>query len=63
MERFRAVPVLMLTARIDNRDREQALESGANDFLAKPFSVRELMTALRDLLGRAGPRRTTTRTG
>ena len=47
-----AVPVLMLTARADEIDRVVGLEVGADDYLTKPFSVRELVARLHALLRR-----------
>jgi two-component system response regulator CpxR len=47
------VPVLMLTARGEEIDRVAGLETGADDYLAKPFSARELAARLRALLRRA----------
>src|SRR5436190_11431844 len=49
------VPVLMLTARREESDKVVALESGADDYLTKPFGVRELVARVRALL-RRGPR-------
>jgi len=46
-------PVLMLTARGEETDRVVGLELGADDYLAKPFSMRELMARVRALLRRA----------
>ena len=51
----RAVPVIMLTARGDETDRVVGLELGADDYLAKPFSPRELLARLRAVLRRAQP--------
>jgi DNA-binding response OmpR family regulator len=48
------VPILMLTARIAEADRVQGLEIGADDYLVKPFSMRELMARVKALLRRAG---------
>ena len=48
-----AVPVLMLTALGDEKDRILALELGADDYLVKPFSVRELVARLRAILRRS----------
>ena len=39
----RAIPVLMLTARNEDGDRQQAAGAGADDYLTKPFSIRDLM--------------------
>jgi DNA-binding response OmpR family regulator len=49
------VPVLMLTARGDESDRVAGLELGADDYIAKPFSPRELLARLRAVLRRAEP--------
>jgi two-component system OmpR family response regulator len=51
--RFRAVPVLMLTARNEEVDRILGLEMGADDYLPKPFAVRELLARIRAVLRRA----------
>ncbi|MHB1294144.1 MAG: response regulator transcription factor [Anaerolineae bacterium] len=48
-----AVPVLMLTARSDETDRVVGLELGADDYLTKPFSMRELVARVRALLRRS----------
>ena len=49
------LPILMLTARGDETDRVVGLELGADDYLAKPFSPRELLARLRAVLRRAQP--------
>jgi len=49
------VPVLMLTARGDEADRVVGLELGADDYVPKPFSPRELLARLRAVLRRAQP--------
>jgi two-component system phosphate regulon response regulator PhoB/two-component system alkaline phosphatase synthesis response regulator PhoP len=48
------IPILMLTARGSERDRVSGLELGADDYLVKPFSVRELIARVAAVLRRAG---------
>ncbi len=48
-----AVPVIMLSARTDETDRVLGLESGADDYVPKPFSPRELVSRVRAVLRRA----------
>jgi two-component system response regulator TctD len=50
-----ATPVLMLTARIEVEDRVAALDTGADDYLVKPFDLRELEARVRALARRGGP--------
>ncbi len=52
---FAEVPILMLSARGEEIDRVVGLEVGADDYLAKPFSPRELLARLRALLRRSRP--------
>lgn len=51
--KWRNIPVLMLTARGEETDRIIGLEMGADDYLAKPFAVRELLARIRSVLRRA----------
>jgi len=48
-------PILMLTARGEEGDRVLGLDLGADDYVAKPFSIRELLARIRALLRRAQP--------
>lgn len=50
------VPVVILTARAEEVDRVAGLEIGADDYVTKPFSPRELSARVRAILRRAGPR-------
>ena len=54
LRRESSVPILMLTARDDEIDRVLGLELGADDYLTKPFSMRELLARVKALLRRAG---------
>lgn len=49
-----SLPILMLTARDEEIDRVSGLEAGADDYLAKPFSPRELVARVKAILRRAG---------
>lgn len=49
------VPILMLTAKDETKDRVMGLDSGADDYLVKPFSVDELMARVRALFRRSTP--------
>jgi two-component system phosphate regulon response regulator PhoB len=53
--RTRDIPIIMLTARGDERDKILGLESGADDYITKPFSPRELMARIRAVLRRHLP--------
>jgi DNA-binding response OmpR family regulator len=53
----RRLPIVMLTARGEESDRIMGLELGADDYVVKPFSPRELVARVRSVLRRAGPRR------
>jgi len=47
------VPILMLTARTETSDRVEGLDAGADDYLAKPFALEELLSRIRALLRRS----------
>ncbi len=51
--RRREVPVIMLTARVEELDRVAGLEMGADDYVTKPFSMRELVARVRAVLRRS----------
>ena len=51
------VPIIMLTARGEETDRIVGLELGADDYIVKPFSAREVVARIRAVLRRAGDRR------
>ncbi len=53
LRRETAVPILMLTAKTDEVDKVVGLELGADDYVTKPFSMRELLARVRALLRRA----------
>jgi two-component system phosphate regulon response regulator PhoB len=57
-QRTQNVPIIMLTARTDERDKVLGLESGADDYITKPFSPRELMARIRAVLRRRTPQMT-----
>jgi two-component system response regulator VicR len=56
LRRERDVPIIMLTARDSEVDRVVGLELGADDYVVKPFSVRELMARVKNVLRRAEPK-------
>ncbi|MEX0733466.1 MAG: phosphate regulon transcriptional regulator PhoB [Steroidobacteraceae bacterium] len=51
----RDIPIMMLTARADETDKVAGLESGADDYLTKPFSARELVARIQAVLRRSAP--------
>lgn len=51
----RKIPVIMLTARGEESDRIRGLETGADDYIVKPYSVRELIARVRAMLRRVRP--------
>ena len=54
-KRTQNIPIIMLTARTDEHDKVLGLESGADDYITKPFSPRELMARIRAVLRRRVP--------
>ena len=57
-ERTRQIPIILLTARGAEADKIAGLESGADDYVTKPFSVRELLARIKALLRRRAPQMT-----
>ncbi len=57
-ERTRAIPIIMLTARADEADKVAGLEIGADDYITKPFSPRELVARIKAVLRRRAPQAT-----
>ena len=55
--RTKGVPIIMLTARGDEMDRVAGLDAGADDYIAKPFSTKELLARIRAVLRRRTPER------
>jgi len=53
-ERYRSIPVIFLTAKVQKEDRERARAMGASGFLAKPFNPMSLAQELAELLGAVG---------
>lgn len=51
----RDIPIIMLTARGEEADRVRGLDSGADDYISKPFSMTELLARMRAVLRRAAP--------
>jgi DNA-binding response OmpR family regulator len=55
LRRTRAIPIILLTGRDEETDRVIGLELGADDYVVKPFSLRELSARIRSVLRRAQP--------
>ena len=53
--RTKSVPILMVTAKSEDRDKVNGLDSGVDDFITKPFSMNELMARIRAVLRRRAP--------
>jgi two-component system phosphate regulon response regulator PhoB len=56
--RTRTIPIVMLTARGDERDKVSGLDAGADDYVTKPFSTQELLARIRAVLRRRTPEKT-----
>ena len=56
--RLKTIPIIMLTARTEEADKVAGLETGADDYLTKPFSPRELNARIRAVLRRRAPQMT-----
>ncbi len=52
VENMNEIPIIMLTARVEERDKIDGLDSGADDYITKPFSVKELTARIRAVLRR-----------
>ncbi len=57
-DRTKAVPIILLTARGQEHDKVSGLESGADDYVTKPFSPRELLARIKAVLRRRAPQLT-----
>ena len=53
--RFQSAPIILLTARSDENDRVTGLDAGADDYISKPFSTKELLARVRAILRRKTP--------
>jgi two-component system, OmpR family, response regulator BaeR len=58
LRKFSNIPVIMITARVDEIDRLLGLELGADDYICKPFSPREVVARVKAVLRRIQPRQT-----
>jgi len=55
-ERTSSIPVVILSARVEPKDKIRGLQEGAIDYVTKPFAVREILTKVAALLGPPPPR-------
>ncbi len=53
--RTKHVPIIMLTAKVDETDKVKGLDAGADDYITKPFSVSEMLARIRAVLRRRAP--------
>jgi len=51
-ERYKHIPVLMLTAKIQEKDKSTGMETGANEYITKPFEMDELMKKVKGYLNK-----------
>ncbi|HEV7822350.1 MAG TPA: response regulator, partial [Burkholderiales bacterium] len=56
--RSKDIPIIMLTARAQEQDKVEGLEAGADDYITKPFSPKELMARIKAVLRRRSPQLT-----
>jgi two-component system phosphate regulon response regulator PhoB len=54
-EVYSEIPVMMLTARVEEMDKVKGLESGADDYMTKPVAIKEFLARIKALLRRASP--------
>ena len=59
IRKMSAVPIIMMTARVEEIDRLLGLELGADDYICKPYSPREVVARVKSVLRRTGPTQTT----
>ena len=59
IRKMSAVPIIMMTARVEEIDRLLGLELGADDYICKPYSPREVVARVKVVLRRTGPTQTT----
>jgi two-component system phosphate regulon response regulator PhoB len=57
-QRTKDIPIIMLTARAEERDKIEGLEGGADDYVTKPFSPRELLARIKAVMRRRAPQLT-----
>ena len=51
-EKFSHIPIIMVTARIMDKDRKIGMETGANEYVTKPFDVPELLMKIKEILAK-----------
>jgi chemosensory pili system protein ChpA (sensor histidine kinase/response regulator) len=57
-ERFKAIPIIMITSRTGEKHRNRAMEIGVNKYLGKPYQEAELLENIQELVGSFNPQRT-----